>query len=76
MCSSDLIKTRDDIHGYFMQTAAYAVMFEEITKIPVPRLVIIMAVDDEQPLIFNEKIDDWINSFIELRENYSKMYNT
>lgn len=74
--TSRRIKTRDDIHGYFMQTAAYAVMFEEITKIPVPRLVIIMAVDDEQPLIFNEKRDDWINSFIELRENYSKMYNT
>ena len=73
--TSRRIKTRDDIHGYFMQTAAYAVMFEEITKIPVPRLVIIMAVDDEQPLIFNEKRDDWINSFIELRENYSKMYN-
>ena len=73
--TSSRVKERSDIHNYFEQTAAYAVMFEEITKIPVPRLVIIMAVDDEQPLIFNEKRDDWINSFIELRENYSKMYN-
>ena len=73
--TSKRVKTRDDIHGYFMQTAAYAVMFEERTGIPVGRLVIIMAVDDEQPLIFNEKRDDWINRFIELREDYSKLHN-
>lgn len=73
--TSKRVKTREDIHGYFMQTAAYAVMFEERTGIPVGRLVIIMSVDDEQPLIFKEKRDDWINRFIELREDYSKLYN-
>lgn len=73
--TSKRIKTRDDIHGYFMQTAAYAVMFEERTKIPVDTLVIIMAVDDEKPIVFKEKRDDWINNFIELREDYSKLKN-
>jgi len=73
--TSKRIKTRDDIHGYFMQTSAYAVMFEERTGIPVGKLVIIMSVDDEQPLIFTEKRDDWINMFIDLREDYSKMLN-
>jgi genome maintenance exonuclease 1 len=34
-------KDRDDIHNYFMQTAAYAVAFEERTGIPIGRLVII-----------------------------------
>jgi hypothetical protein len=34
-----------------------------------------MSVDDEQPLIFTEKRDDWINMFIDLREDYSKMLN-
>lgn len=73
--TSKRVKTRDDIHGYFMQTAAYAVMFEERTGIPIGRLVILMAVDDEQPLLFVEKRDDWIHQFIELRQDYSKMYN-
>ena len=73
--TSKRVKTRDDIHGYFMQTSAYAVMFEERTGIPVGKLVILMAVDDEQPLLFVEKRDDWIHQFIELRQDYSKMYN-
>lgn len=73
--TSKRIKSRDDIHGYFMQTAAYAVMFEERTGIPVGRLVIIMSVDDDKPLLFQEKRDDWINRFIELREDYSKLMN-
>lgn len=71
--TSRRLKTRDDIHGYFIQTAAYAVAFEERTGIPVSRLVIIMGVDDEQPLIFKEKRDDWIHQFIELREVYGKL---
>lgn len=74
--TSKRIKTRDDIHGYFMQTSAYAVMFEERTGIPVGRLVIIMSVDDENALVFKEKRDDWINNFIELRADYSKLHNT
>lgn len=71
--TSRRLKSREDIPGYFIQTAAYAVAFEERTGIPVSRLVIIMAVDDEQPLIFKEKRDDWIGQFIELREAYSKL---
>lgn len=68
--TSKRIKHRDDIHGYFMQCAAYAVAFEERTGIPVPKIVILMAVDDEPPLIFEEKRNDWINNFIELREQF------
>lgn len=73
--TSSRVKSRDDIHGYFMQTAAYAVAFEELTKIPVGRLVIIMGVDNEQPLIFKEKRDDWIGKFIQLREDFRKCKN-
>lgn len=73
--TSKRLKTRDDIHSYFMQTSAYAVMFEERTGIPVDKLVIIMSVDDENPLLFIEKRDDWIGEFIQLRQDYSKLYN-
>jgi genome maintenance exonuclease 1 len=68
-------KSRDDVHDYFMQCSAYAVAFEERTGIPVSRLVILMAVDDEDPIIFNEKRDDWINSFIQLRDDYRSWKN-
>lgn len=73
--TSTRVKSRDDIHGYFMQAAAYAVMFEELTKIPVGRLVVLMAVDDEDSLVFIEKRDEWIGEFIKIREDYSKLNN-
>jgi genome maintenance exonuclease 1 len=70
--SSRRIKYRDDIHDYFIQCSAYAVAFEELTGIPVPRLVILMAVDDEKPLVFNEKRNDWIEEFKTLRLEYKR----
>jgi genome maintenance exonuclease 1 len=63
-------KDRDSIHDYFMQCSAYAVAFEEMTKIPVPQLVVLIAVDDEDPLIFVEKRNAWINGFKDLRLEY------
>ena len=71
--TSSRVKSKDDIHSYFMQTAAYAVAFEELTNIPVGRLVIIMGVDNEKPLIFKEKRDDWIGKFMEVREDFGKL---
>ena len=53
-------KREEWIDDYFMQTACYAVMFEELTGIPVPNLVIIIAVDDESPQLFQQKRDTWI----------------
>ena len=72
--TSKRAKARDDIHGYFMQTSAYAVMFEERTGIPVDRLVILMTVDEQpEASVFIEKRDDWIGKFLELREEYFKL---
>lgn len=65
-------KKRDWIHGYFMQTSAYAVMFEELTGIPVGRLLIVMGVDDHDPLIFKEKRNHWIDKFIDLRKAFEQ----
>jgi ATP-dependent exoDNAse (exonuclease V) beta subunit len=68
-------KDRDDIHQYFMQTAAYAVAFEERTGIPIGRLVIIMAVDNDDPRLFIEKRDNWIGGFRKLRLDYKNAKN-
>jgi len=71
--TSSKLKQRDWIHGYFMQTSAYAVMFEERTGIPIGKLVIIIGVDDEEPQIFTEKRDDWIDGFKDLRLQYKQI---
>jgi hypothetical protein len=55
-----------------MQCSAYAVAFEEMTKIPVPQIVIIIAVDESDPLIFIEKRNAWIEGFKDLRLEYKK----
>jgi len=65
-------KTRSQIYNYFKQESAYAVMFEEITGINVPRLVTIVSTEDQEPQIFIERRDDWINSFIELRDIFEE----
>ena len=68
--TSSRVKRRDDIHNYFMQCSAYAVAFEERTGISVPNIVILMSVDNEPPLIFHEKRNQWINCFIDLRNQF------
>lgn len=73
--TSKRLKSRDDIHDYFMQCSAYAVAFEEMLKLPINKLVIIMAVEDEDPQVFIEKRDDWIGHFVDLREEYRRWKN-
>lgn len=74
--TSSKVKNIKDIDGYFMQTAAYAVMFEERTNLPVSQLVIIMTCDDSKLAeVYIQKRDDWIQKFIEVREDYFKLYS-
>lgn len=56
--------------GYFMQEAAYAVMFEENTGIPVTRLVTVFACETGESQVFVESRDKWINKFIEYRNQF------
>ena len=63
-------KSEDKIQNYFMQCAADAVMFEELTGIPVPRLAIIMAVDSDHPQLFVKKRNDYIGMFKTYREMF------
>ena len=60
------------IDNYFMQGAGYSVMWEEMTKMPIPNIAIIIAVADDEPQVFLEKRDNWIEKFIEVRNNYNK----
>lgn len=66
-------KSEDFILNYFMQCSAYAVMFEERTKIPIPRIAILIAVEGDQPQLFVKKRDTYIEQFIEYRKKYDEL---
>jgi hypothetical protein len=59
-----------------MQTAAYAIMYEERTGIPVPWLVILIAVEDDAPQVFIERRDDWVKKLLRTRDYYENGYYT
>ena len=70
-------KPKEDkwIENYYMQCSAYAVMFEERTGIPVPRIVVMIAVDGEKAQIFVKKRNDYIDGFIKYRDIYEELLN-
>jgi genome maintenance exonuclease 1 len=71
--SSSRVKSKRDIKNYFMQEAAYAIMFEERTGIPVDRLVTLMAVNERStPLVFVERRDDWTSGLLKAIHEYEE----
>ena len=68
--TSNKIKKKDWCESYFAQCAFYAVAYEELTKIPVPQVVVIIAVDSDRPQLFVEKRDDWIDKIWEAKKLY------
>ena len=68
--TSRKIKTWEMCHSYFMQGAFYAMAYEERTGIPINNIVIIMAVENEKPLLFRETKDRWIEPLNEVRHKY------
>ena len=65
-------KDEENIQNYFMQCAAYAVAFEERTKISIPRIAIVVAVEGDSPQLFVKKRDDYIDMFISYRKQYDE----
>ena len=63
-------KKRDWIKNYFMQAAAYAVMFEENTGIPIRQLVIAMACENGEPALYIEDRNTWIGEFLKVRDEF------
>jgi hypothetical protein len=71
--TSGRIKHKEDIPGYFIQTAAYAYMFWEQTGIAPDQLVILMGVDNEDALVFTEPVKPWLPEFIKVREEFKRI---
>jgi len=70
--TSKKIKSIDDIEDYFWQTSAYALMYEELVEQPINNLVIIMAVENEQPLVFKQQTKDHINGLVKAINYYKE----
>lgn len=68
-------KQYNQIESYFLQTTAYAIMFEECYRIPVSRIVIIIAVENDYPQVFREKRDNFAKKLLEYRDEYERVNN-
>ena len=70
--NSRWIKTKEDIVDYFVQCTAYALMFEEMTSIQINKIVVVMAVENEQPQYFIKPIRPYIQLLINRRKEFDK----
>jgi hypothetical protein len=67
-------KTEKYIKNYFMQEAAYAIMWEERMGIPITQLVTLIAVDYNEPQVFIEHRDNWTGELHEAIKNYKSTH--
>lgn len=58
-------KKSDMIPNYYQQAAFYALAFQEMYDIQIEDIVIIMSVEKGLPLVFHEKVDNWIEPLIQ-----------
>jgi len=70
--TSKKIKEQGQIEDYFWQTAAYSLMYEEMIGTPIDDIVIIMAVENEQPLLFKQKTADHIHGLVKAIKYYNE----
>ena len=67
-------KKKEYIENYFCQATAYAIMYEELTGIPVANIAILICVDDEPAQIFTEKRNNYVKPLLEIRKKYKEIY--
>ena len=72
--TSRKLKQKKWIKSYFMQASGYAQMFYELTGIVISNLVILIAVDQEQPQVFVEQTQQYIDNLIDVRNRYKELY--
>lgn len=60
--TSNKLKRKDWIENYFLQCAMYSFMFWEMTQIYHPKLVVAIAIEEEdEAQVFVEDVNDWID---------------
>jgi len=69
-------KKKEWIENYFAQAAAYGIMYEERTGIPVAQSVILIAVEGHEPQVFIEKRDDHLDLLFKARDQWESENET
>lgn len=72
--TSRRVKKEEDITNYFIQLCFYAAAFLERTGVAIKQGVIIMAVDENEPLVFKVNTYDYLEHFLTVRKKYKEMY--
>ena len=70
--TSAKVKKKEWVTNYFLQCCAYAIMWEERTGQPITQLVILIAVDGNEPQVFVEHRDNWDKKLIETITEYRR----
>jgi CRISPR/Cas system-associated exonuclease Cas4 (RecB family) len=69
-------KKKEWIENYFAQAAAYSIMYEERTGIPINRSVIMIAVEGDDPQIFIERRDNFVPLLLKARDIWESENNS
>lgn len=69
-------KKKEWIENYFAQAAAYAIMYEERTGIPINRSAILIAVEGDDPQVFIEKRDNYTDLLFKARDIWEAENNS
>jgi len=74
--TSNKLKRKDWIENYFLQCAMYSYMFWEMTELYHPKIVIAIAIEEEdEAQIFEENVNDWINKAQDRCTRYHSINN-
>lgn len=69
------LKHKEEIDSYFIQTTAYALMFQELYFTKIKQLVIIIANDESNhPLVYTERTSNWVTKLAIQRKAFSDHY--
>jgi genome maintenance exonuclease 1 len=64
--TSRRLKKEEYIESYFLQATCYSLMAEERTLLKFPQIVIVIAVDHEDPQIFVKQRDQYVEKVLEI----------
>ncbi len=67
-------KRESMISDYYLQTTAYALMFQERYGIQIDNLVIIMGVEKDMPLVFQQPVEPYIKPLLQRINTYYTTY--
>jgi hypothetical protein len=65
-------KDESDIRNYFLQTTTYAIMIKELTGIVIPKVVVLIAVEDNTPQYFIKNVKDYEEEVRQVFKNYHR----